>query len=325
MKIDIFHQYGDFSHFNAIKGILNKEYIIDPLSSLIFVLKDGSFSRFKRSICTLLRLINPFSTFHSKVCVFSFTVWLPHLIFFLFLLKLKYKTVHFHTSFTDDDSRAFIKKFFIEVNCFFIKIFTKKTFCVSRESTKFFKGKGISTKTIFHSIDNKKYTQRKSRINLHPKFCYLGRDASYKNLDKIIHNFSKNKFHIDLIGKIDKKYGTNENINLLGFKNKEWIQKNLCNYDCLIVASDYREPFGIVYLEAVFSNVCIISTRTIGLINIFKNQYPTELLIENLEDFKLEDKIDFYNKSIKNINDIYKDARNFFSSDAIKQKWISSL
>ena len=76
----------------------------------------------------------------------------------------------------------------------------------------------------------------------------------------------------DLDNLICEKSAMDSRIINLGFRSKEYIKAELCNYDYLLLPSE-EEPFGIVLLEALASGVPCIVSNAIGPSEIIKNDY----------------------------------------------------
>lgn len=180
-----------------------------------------------------------------------------------------------------------------------------------------------------------RYQNRQSISILNRKiFVATGNLLYRKGYDVLVSSFAKlpkNKAELWIIGdgvekqKLKtqiKQLGADDNIKLLGFKNRKEISDLYSQADCFVLASR-RETFGVVYIEAMLAGVPVIATRCGGpedFVNssngLLVDPENTEQLFEAL--LKMVHTSDSY--SSQSIHDF---AVKTFSPEVIAQKLIS--
>lgn len=183
---------------------------------------------------------------------------------------------------------------------------------VSQMLTDFYKKyfEGTKTNCVFipHSLD---YIPREVSALENKKIISIGRLSPEKGFDdlldvfKIVNN-QKKDWKLDIIGDgvlkdqlINKvmEYSLQDNVTLHGYKDKEFINKQLSNSSIYVMAS-HEESFGLVLIEAQsFALPCIAFDSAKGACEIIEDKVNGYLI-------KDRSKKDMADKIIKLIDDI---------------------
>lgn len=163
-------------------------------------------------------------------------------------------------------------------------------------------------------------------------FRQKGQDLLVKAIKKVVLLNSCYKIHLDFIGDgpdLEKlklmvnEYKLNNVISIFGDKSREYIYKNLCNYDLFIQPSRF-EGFGLTVVEAMAAKVPVLVSDNEGPLQIIKNgEYGFYFKNGNIDDaaIKISEIIKRYpNKEF--IDKAYQHVKNNYS---IKNTAISYL
>ena len=107
---------------------------------------------------------------------------------------------------------------------------------------------------------------------------------------------------------------------LLGQK---WLKERLSQYTFMIVASDRREPFGLVYLEAIAANVIILSSKTVGFDTVFPTN-PKALRLPANSEYLNRHLLDVRKNTAK-IESLYSKTKKRFSKQKIQKLWMDEI
>lgn len=273
-KIIIVHQYYCPEHFEALyeNPDLDIEFRnIDPF----FYFYKICFRRggIKRDLKLLIKAVRNFVMMffvHDEILLLGFTPFNP--ILFLCLPFIKNNKTVFFTSWPfwgegkSYSGPVFISRKWENIvrdNCFAVA-------CVNLKSHDHWKNY-LPSFLVEHSIKVEKYAV-KSDYSSSNRLLFIGRKVKYKNLDillDIVHRCEG--LELDVVGAglkgVEDRGGR---IKYLGRRDKSWVRENMCHYDALVMPSDWKEPFGIVLLEAMASALPIIVTPTAGTDTIFR-------------------------------------------------------
>jgi glycogen(starch) synthase len=153
--------------------------------------------------------------------------------------------------------------------CFFFK-----NIAVSKFVSKSLPG---DSKVIYNMYNN--YIIKKIKIKKKRDFVFCGRLIHEKGVDLLIDAFFKilkknKKSYLTIIGngpeynKLKKKaseLGINNNVEFTGSLTGRSLNKKLNEHYCMVVPSQYNEPFGIVALEGLATTQFVISSNRGGL------------------------------------------------------------
>lgn len=201
----------------------------------------------------------------------------------------------------------------------------------AQETEKF----GLPIAVVNHAIDSENYSFKKNQKRMY-KYIFLGRFEKIKNIETILKYMSSHleaDIEFDFVGdgilkqEICKAEKKDNRIHYLGKWTKVDIKRRLCNYDFLVLPS-WKEPFGIVLLEALASGVPCIVSDAMGPKEIISNYYNG--LIFELKERNGFEKVMNYSISMKDEEystmclNVEKEI-NKYSSKEIVKKWISLL
>lgn len=199
-----------------------------------------------------------------------------------YLSGVKVRVSHAHT--TSDESSSFIRKIYISLMRFFIKIFSTDFLACSNSAGKYLFGNRIINdkryKVLPNYIDYEKFINNYDKTNFREELeiknddiviCHIGRFISAKNHEFLI-NMAKemieknNKVKLVLVGDGDlknyienkvKSIGIEKNVYFTGIRKD--IPSILNSVDLFVLPSIY-EGLGLVLLEAQASKVpCLVS------------------------------------------------------------------
>lgn len=167
-----------------------------------------------------------------------------------------------------------------------------------------------SIKTIYNPFDfDDIYRKSLENINLNLPVNYIvhvGRFAKVKRHDILIKAFSMlndKNLKLVLIGDGQEKENIKNMIKILNLENRVILLGFLENpYPIikkakLLVSSSENEGFGNVLIEALYLKIPVVSTSTVGSIEILKKDFPQ--LLCKINDYNdLHNKIDFVLKNI---------------------------
>lgn len=186
---------------------------------------------------------------------------------------------------------------------------------------------------VKHAVDGKNYVTKQDYARTY-KYIFLGRLEKIKNIKvilKYLENHPELEMSFDFAGEgaleadIKRAARKDRRIRYLGKWSKEEIKTKLHEYDFLVLPS-WREPYGIVLLEALSSGVPCIVSDALGPSEIIQNRHDG--LVFGLKDedgfAKVMDKSyaippkEYKELCINAIREGYK-----YSSDEVIKIWIS--
>ncbi|MDE5876024.1 MAG: glycosyltransferase [Muribaculaceae bacterium] len=185
---------------------------------------------------------------------------------------------------------------------------------VDVESIKF-SHKTHTTKNKVHFVATGSLLQLKGHDLLIASFANLPRDTAEliiigegperKNLEIQI-----NSLHLE------------DNVKLVGFKNRNEISEIYSKADCFVLASR-RETFGVVYIEAMLAGLPVIATRCGGPEDFVHENNGLLIETESVEELSkaLKKMIDTSNNYSPEL--IHQTALNSFSPSSISQQLIA--
>lgn len=274
----VFHRYGDKSHFLAIAGRIASYVICDP----IFVIGQAAKRKIgMRVMFTLLLQIlrDYFNHPRARVYVYGFA---PESAYFILLCLIWWRRGQrvLFSSFSDPvTSLSPTMQRRVRTNLRFAGFFFDNAAAVSL-STQRMITPYLHTALVQHAVDVGEYERSETREGL----VFLGRIAPYKNVKQIIDEVKYSGLRLDLVGLnemgAEVLNAASGSVRYLGPQTKSWIKKNLGGYRALVLASDVREPFGIVLLEAMAAGVLVVASLTHGTKTIFRDWPDYPLLFE---------------------------------------------
>ena len=245
-----------------------------------------------------------------------------------YLSGVKVRVSHAHT--TSDNSTSLIRKIYIAVMRFFIKLFSTDFLACSDAAGKYLFGNSVTTNKRYKMLPN--YIDYEKFINCNDKnsirkelgirnddivICHIGRFITAKNhkflidiISEMIQNDDKVKLILvgtsDLRNEIEAKVkdlGIESNVYFTGLRDD--ISNILNNSDLFILPSIY-EGLGLVLLEAQASNLpCLVSEAVqpevdlgIGLVKKLNLSYGAKTWAHEASSLIKENK----NKNINIIN-----------------------
>lgn len=329
MKVLILHQYVDRSHYAAFNDEEIIITVMDPFNNGIrsclnkMALKDY-FSQLRTYINLFRRKF-----YHFDAIIFACAPSYPLLIlnFLVFKCRFPANEFIFHSSYTPEDKITFIRKVFIQLNLKFLRKYVSRCACVSERSKKFYDAYFQKVKVVSHCLADTEVFEKPSVKN--DKIVFIGRDARYKNLSRLLELCDLAAVEIDVVGSCKTEtitsYSNSKYISFLGKRDRHWILENLGEYKALVMLSDYREPFGLVYLEAATSGVPIITTKNLGFEEICEGiDYPHSLILQkDVSSLEFANTVK-YVKELDNENEIYfilSSISQKFSKYNIRRTW----
>lgn len=127
------------------------------------------------------------------------------------------------------------------------------------------KGQDLLIKTVYNLL-------KKEDTKIDIQLYFIGEGGSLEYLEDIAN-----------------RYEINKNVHFMGNKSREYIYKNLKNYDILVQPSRY-EGFGLTILEGVCAKLPVIASNIDGpneLKNILKNLFLFEVDNEKSLEFEI--------------------------------------
>lgn len=187
-----------------------------------------------------------------------------------------------------------------------------KLFAISKAVQKRTLGQGFDSKVIYNGIH---FDQVATSPHAMGQTCHIvnvGRlqnDKGQKVLveaAKILKKQGDIHFTIDFIGggenetslkELVNAYNLNDEIHFLGFKSREYVYENLCQYDLYVQPSIF-EGFGLTLAEAIAAEVPVITSDLEGPVEVIAGgKYGTSFKCGDAND--LANKIiQFYRKEI---------------------------
>lgn len=274
----VLHRYGDASHFLAIAERVDAYLTCDPVFVLGRAVKRKiSLGAMAAGLWGILRDY----VGHRRVqtYVYGFAPESAYFIPLCLLWSRRGRRVLF-TSFSDPvESLSPAMQRRIRANLLFAARFFDAAAAVSLSAQRTL-APYLRTALVQHTIDVDAYDRRETREGL----VFLGRIAPYKNVEQIIDSAKSTGLALDLVGpnEMDSHEldAAAESVRYLGPQTKAWIKAHLGGYRALVLASDKREPFGIVLLEAMAAGVLVVVSRTHGTETIFRDWPDYPLLFE---------------------------------------------
>lgn len=216
---------------------------------------------------------------------------LPLIKLNIVLYKLKIQIIHCHNSNIINSLLLFRKR----------TILTIHTLGVSKESFKRYeclisisqavhddilRRSGLKSKIIYNGIKTKSISVRSLPSSVEVfKFIQIGRLDHYNKGQhiliealNILNKKGINNLSLDIIGEgpssvylksLVTKYKINNIVNFIGLKDREYIYKNIKNYDLLIQPS-INEGFGLTIIEAMAAKVPVLVSDIQGPMEVIR-------------------------------------------------------
>jgi glycosyltransferase involved in cell wall biosynthesis len=151
------------------------------------------------------------------------------------------------------------------------------------------------------------------------KLVFIGRLVKLKWVDYLLEAFNNLKINNKLIiiwdweekENLEKFVKENNNIEFLGFKNKDFIENFLAENNCILINSSYQEWLPTTVIEGLFYKNVVIASNVWWTSEI--SDKKDLILFEAWDKKQLEEKIIF---AIKNYNDL-----KWLSFNGIKEKF----
>lgn len=216
-------------------------------------------------------------------------------------------------------------------------------FSISNSVKNDIKKSGVDSLLIENGITFSKIKNKKDKTSNVFKIIQVGRlDHEKKGQDILINaaNILINEkgiksVQIDLIGegpskvflqKLVDRFGLNDYFNFLGIKTRDYIYKNLCNYDLFIQPSRI-DGFGLTVVEAIAAKVPVLTSNVYGPIEIIEDgKYG--YFFENEDFIDCSNKITSLIQDKNNLNRKTENAYNFvlekYSVTKTAQKYIDA-
>lgn len=274
----VLHRYGDASHFLAIAERVAAYLTCDPVFLIGRAIKRKISLRAMTAVLyDILR--DYFGHRRVQTYVYGFAPESAYFIPLCLVWRRRGRRVLF-TSFSDPvETLNPAMQLQLRANLRFASRFFDAAAVVSLSAQRTL-APYLHTALVQHAIDVNAYNRGETREGL----VFLGRIAPYKNVGQIIASANSTGFALDLVGpnemdahELDAVAGS---VRYLGPKTKAWIKAHLGGYRALVLASDKREPFGIVLLEAMAAGVLVVASRTHGTETIFRDWPDYPLLFE---------------------------------------------
>ena len=199
-----------------------------------------------------------------------------------YLSGVKVRVSHAHT--TSDDSSSFVRKIYINLMRFFIKVFSTDFLACSNSAGKYLFGNNIISnkkyKVLPNYIEYEKFINNSDKTNFREELgiknddiviCHIGRFITAKNHEFLIDMAKEmiqknNKVKLVLVGDGDLKNHIEDKVKSIGIEKNIYftgIRKDipsiLNSVDLFILPSIY-EGLGVVLLEAQASKIpCLVS------------------------------------------------------------------
>ncbi len=277
--IVILHRYGDQSHFMALATQVNCYLTCDPFFTLARAVRGRITLR--TMLFDLGGILRGYVSHpRTRNYVYGFA---PESAYFTLLCLIWWRSGRrvLFSSFSDQiDTLSPVRRHLLRFNLLFARKFFDAAAAVSlaAECTL---APYLDTVMVEHSIDVEAYRRHDKRSGL----IFLGRITPYKNVDLVIAAATVEGFNLDLVGplEMDAKFlqNTPEQVRHLGPRTKDWIKGSLGRYQALILASDPREPFGIVLIEAMAAGTLVVASHTHGSQTIFRDWPDYPLLFDS--------------------------------------------
>lgn len=314
----------DFISYSNEEAYYDKE--IKDLGGNVIRLKPPSEVGFIEAVKDIKKVIKengPYNAVHTHM-LFNCGI----AMIAAYLSRAKVRVSHAHT--TSDDSTSFVRKVYIAVMRFFIKLFSTDFLACSDAAGKYLFGNSVTTNKRYKMLPN--YIDYEKFINCNDKnsirkelgirnddivICHIGRFITAKNhkflidiISEMIQNDDKVKLILvgtgDLRNEIEAKVkdlGIESNVYFTGLRDD--ISNILNNSDLFILPSIY-EGLGLVLLEAQASNLpCLVSEAVqpevdlgIGLVKKLNLSYGAKTWAHEASSLIKENK----NKNINIIN-----------------------
>jgi len=272
--ITVFHRYTDKAHFLAIDHRVCGYVSCDPVFFVGQAIKRKISC--KKAFYKIYEILTGFISYpRADIYIYGFA---PDSLYFTLLSLIWWRPGRriLFTSFSDQiETTSCLKRYLLQINLKFASRVYHAAAAVSMSAHDNL-SKYLKTVLVEHAIaveDYKVHDETKGLV-------YLGRIVPYKNVDKIIDSVVAAGLNLDLVGPLQMNSSILDdlpyNVKYCGVKDSAWIKTMLGKYKGLVLNSEYREPFGIVLLEAMASGVIVIASHTHGTDTIFRNwpDYP---------------------------------------------------
>lgn len=332
-------------HFSIINGG-SENLMVDIANQQVFLGHEVVIIIINRSIssCLLDRISKSIRVFFINRPPKSLNILYFFKLIFFFIKLNSFDVIHSHSI-----DLGFILKVFVK----YLKVITVHGMDLKADKLKYYdrifaisksvkadieKRTGLKATLIYNGVNHYEILQRNNNFNDIVRIVQVGRldhrvkgqDLTILALDKIVKlKLINKKILIDFIGEGDSRLYLMEliyslkldsSIKLLGERTRDYIYKNLCNYDVLLQPSR-TEGFGLSIIEAGFANVPIVASDIEGLAEIIdKEKYGYLFEVNNLDEY--------VNKILKAIeqNDNYKQLYkyNYFCENFTIEKTVLS-
>lgn len=190
-------------------------------------------------------------------------------------------------------------------------------------------------KVIYNGINLSSFPSKEEYPSSPRRFLSIGRLYPSKGMDIVAEAFTKirarkgiNNITLDIWGEgqerklietIIEKGGLSETVFLRGNMDSRYVEKHICDYDCVIQASRH-EGFGLTAIEAMASGVPTILSDIDGYSEVSKNgEYSTLFRPDNVDNLceKICEVIIHYDDSIARANKAKKYVLNNYSIETL--------
>ena len=194
-----------------------------------------------------------------------------------------------------------------------------KLFSISEGVREYTLNQGFDSTVVYNGIHPEQitYKEKMGQTSGIVKIVNVGRLKQVKGQQLLIEAAHKlillgyDNFSIDFIGDGDnrnsletmvKDYHLDSLISFLGMKSREYVYKNLCNYD-LYVQPSLSEGFGLTLAEAMVAGVPVITSDQDGPMEVIcKGKYGGYFETNNSESLTKALIEFFHNKSYEKVN-----------------------
>ncbi len=156
-------------------------------------------------------------------------------------------------------------------------------------------------------------------------YLYLGRLSPEKGVDVLLESWDNNNSRLLIAGtgpeeeKLKYKYRNNKSIEFVGFIKGEKKYKLLAEAKSLIVPSIWHETFGLIILEAFYSNTPVIASKVGGIPDLIE-EMKTGILFEAGNVSDLSEKLKWCEEHPKELKEMGKAGRLYAEENFSESK-----